>query len=986
MRAPASRPSARGLAIAAVLAAGAVGGSSLPVPVQALVAAALLAGLGLAGLRFARAFLPGEDRATTAVAALTLVAAAWTLVGTALGHFGALTPRNVLVAAALAVAASAWARRGPAPRTGNGGAPAGAERALLAATLAFFAAALLIEVVRQFDAPPGAQGYDDTSYHLSAVATWLQWGDLRMVKFPVGDGSTAFYPFAGELFSFLLLAPLGGVDVLARWSELPFALGALAAIVAIGRQLSLRDGATATAAALYAAIPRVFPAGALGAGNDHAMGFFLLASAAFALRLRRRPARGAWALLGCAAGLVVGTKYSGPMLLPGLLALAAAAAVAGLRAGRGGPLGPRLRSAALGAAASAAAAGAVGGYAYLRNAATAGNPVFPATVSAFGRRLFQGWAGDTIAGFGVRGRSDVAPLGFLWDRVDLLGPLFRGTLLPAVPLAFLLALLYLAAPRLRGRGARVDRADALVEAVLLGVPIAQYLAFVFLMADHRDVRYVYGALALSAVSAAWLLDRLPAALASRLRPALLLAVLASLAAARWSASGPRGLLAASGVAALVALGGALLPAPLRTAATALPRGARAAATAGALALLAAAGGSAVERYLAHRLDAHPAAAFLDRTAPAGSTVAFCGGNQPYLFFGDRLANRLLYVPTWDGPPGPRGTPAPLGASFYSWKGPLEFPHEGADRRAWMRNLEALDVRCVVVVRAGEELPERDWIAARPDAFRRLRRDSRHEVFAFAPAVPDEVRLVLRFDRPETDYFLAGDWIAPEADGPAPRSLRLRAGRGLLGIPPLDAVARRVAIELEGDAAAAGPFVVELNGRALRKADEDGPLVAFTVPPEEWKAGRNSLAVVPDPSGGGQELRLAALELSLSPADAPSRPASGELPGNVDRPEEGATVSDGSLVVAGWCRERGGGRIDPVRFLVDGREAKPVRLVRTDRPDVTAALPYIVEAHETGFEAVLDVKGLPPGRHALVVEVETPDGRRRTFPERAFLSR
>mgnify|MGYP000982355167 FL=1 len=54
--------------------------------------------------------------------------------------------------------------------------------------------------------------------------------------------------------------------------------------------------------------------------------------------------------------------------------------------------------------------------------------------------------------------------------------------------------------------------------------------------------------------------------------------------------------------------------------------------------------------------------------------------------------------------------------------------------------------------------------------------------------------------------------------------------------------------------------------------------------------------------------------------------------------------------------------------------------------MVAAIPYVVEARETGFEAVLDVKGLPPGRHVVVVEVETPDGRRRTFPERAFSTR
>jgi hypothetical protein len=47
------------------------------------------------------------------------------------------------------------------------------------------------------------------------------------------------------------------------------------------------------------------------------------------------------------------------------------------------------------------------------------------------------------------------------------------------------------------------------------------------------------------------------------------------------------------------------------------------------------------------------------------------------------------------------------------------------------------------------------------------------------------------------------------------------------------------------------------------------------------------------------------------------------------------------------------------------------------------LPYVVEARETGFAVDLDVSGLPAGDHSLVVELETPDGRRRTFPPRRF---
>jgi hypothetical protein len=115
----------------------------------------------------------------------------------------------------------------------------------------------------------------------------------------------------------------------------------------------------------------------------------------------------------------------------------------------------------------------------------------------------------------------------------------------------------------------------------------------------------------------------------------------------------------------------------------------------------------------------------------------------------------------------------------------------------------------------------------------------------------------------------------------------------------------------------------------------------------------------------------------------ARAGPGDLPGNLDAPAEGSEVVGGVLTASGWCRERGGGRIDPVRLTIDGREAIPLRSARPDRPDVVAVLPYVVEPGQTGFAFDLDVSALPAGEHSLVVELETPDGRRRTFPPRRF---
>ncbi|MDL2716614.1 MAG: hypothetical protein PT977_02575, partial [Acidobacteriota bacterium] len=674
-------------------------------------------GIGLLSFRLARFLLPDEDLATTLTAALVFLVACWTVVATLLGHFGALTPRTVLFAGALALLAAApLAMRAPVPPNRIVQSGGQAERSTMLAALAFFGIATAFAVFSQWDAPPGAHGFDDTSYHLSAAATWHQWHDLRSMKFPIGDGSTTFYPIAGELFSLLLLVPLGGIDFLARWSEVPFALFSLVALASLARLLSLRAGAVGVAVLLYAANPRVFPSGMLGAGNDHLVGFCVLASACAALLLRRGPTPGRAVFLGASLGLLIGTKYTGAMFLPPLVLLAGACAASGLRRKQTGDSRPGFRSAWLGCLAGALTLVGVGGYTYLRNAVGTGNPLFPATLSVGGHRIFQGWAGDTIAGLGAGGGSDLEPLRFLWDRIDLFGPLFRWILLPAAVLAPLLAFLSWLGSLVRrarpGRGRGVEAG----EVVLLTLPVVLYLTFVRLMVDHRDIRYVYGALALAGIAVAWLVERLPSRVARLGRQAVLLAVMAALVASQHADRGTGWVLAAGALSAAIVMADVLWRRAAPRSSKVGPMGVSLIVATVLVALVSMFGGRLLETYLARKLDTIPAAAFLDGAAPPGTTIAFCGGNQPYPFFGRRLQNRLLYVPIYRGPSARGGLDPPLGASFFSWGGPLEFPRHRAVREEWRENLRRLDVGFVVVVKTGDELPERDWIAIEPEEF------------------------------------------------------------------------------------------------------------------------------------------------------------------------------------------------------------------------------------------------------------------------------
>jgi hypothetical protein len=660
------------LIAAGLLALGAVWADA-PRAVQGAVLAALIVALGRAGWGAARALLPGAGRASRWSCAFCVAVALATTTATFLGHFGFLRPGPFLLAVAgAAVAARWWGTRAageapPAPAAASAERPplprsARVERALLAAAL--FALVLLAHrAVRDHRyALPGRFGFDDLSYHLSAVATWHRYGDLRMIKFAFGDASTAFYPIGSELVAWVLLAPFRDSDVAARWAQLPFLPAVLVAVAALARTLGLSRRGALLAAALFGALPRIVPLFALSAGNDLSTACFAVAAADALLLFGRRPAAGRAVSAGLALGLLAGTKYIGLLFCAPLLLVLAASAAAHRREWSA-------RRAAGVLALAAGVALAAGGYTYLRNARSTGNPVFPAPVTVAGRPLLPGWEAVTLAQRRHLPEFALDVPRFLTRRPDLLGTLFPWTLLPAALLAPAAALLW---PRRRPLAARLETAAA------LALPPLFFLQFVYQMHDHRDVRYVLAGLAVAGVGCAWLLER-PAGLAGTLpRCVLLLALLAAL--------GPR-----------------LTPIRDWRDVVPLPHAPR------------------VARYQAGKLSpakpAHtaelPAARALDAHAgAAGAEVAFVGGNRPYLFFGSRLQNGVHVVPTGPG----------LASRFYTWGDPARWPPPGRYRR-WRENLDELGVRYVAVVlteRAAN--PERRWMRRRPESFRRLYSD------------------------------------------------------------------------------------------------------------------------------------------------------------------------------------------------------------------------------------------------------------------------
>ncbi|MGZ5382079.1 MAG: hypothetical protein ACXWFQ_09455, partial [Thermoanaerobaculia bacterium] len=116
------------------------------------------------------------------------------------------------------------------------------------------------------------------------------------------------------------------------------------------------------------------------------------------------------------------------------------------------------------------------------------------------------------------------------------------------------------------------------------------------------------------------------------------------------------------------------------------------------------------------------------------------------------------------------------------------------------------------------------------------------------------------------------------------------------------------------------------------------------------------------------------------AQAPAHRRDDGIPASVDEPAEGARVTP-PFRVRGWCQERGGGRVDPVDFRLDGLLLEETRVTRTPRPDVAAVLPEIGDASAAGWEAFLSPE-VTPGRHLLTVTFQAGD-RRRVYPPRTI---
>jgi hypothetical protein len=699
--------------IAAILLAGAAVPDS-PRAFQVLVFAAMLAALWTAGSRLARRLVPDFGPASHGVAAFTFAVGIAVVPATWLGQIGWLRPAPFLAWTAVAFllcrllpVAPAAPVAGPLAPTAAAARSARFDLALLIVAGVAVALVGVDDMGRLLGSPVGMHGFDDTSYHLSEVATWIRSGDLRMIRFSMGDPSTPFYPVLGEMASWVLIAPFRDSDVAARWTQLPFSLFSFLAVAAIARRLGLSRRSAAFAAIAYAGIYHVFPILAVAAGNDPSTAFFTLAGIDASLAAARRPRPGTAVTAGAALGLLLATKYIGVLFAPPILALLAAAAWIERRRRDPAERPPARRLATI-AALLAATMALTGGYTYLRNAATTGNPIFPAPVTIGGLEILPGWWGVSTADRAREPAYQIDVWQFLTRRAKLFGSYFPFTLLPAALLAPLLALW-------RRRW---------LTALTFLLAIVFFLQFLYLMQDHRDIRYFLPAIALAAVAFAWLLETGGPRVALPLR-GVLLAWIAVQAVRRVGDSGA----AQAGIAAaVVAVGWLAEIAWRRRRAGIVPRVHPWRAWAGAAVVAAAALplGGAVDRYQAVKLDNQPAALALERlVGPKGAHVAYAGYNQPYLFFGSRFQNDVEIVPRNRS----------VDAQYYRWGTRLANPYVEGSYSRWKGILDEKEIAFVVTVRSPWEDPEHRWVSKRTDDFALAYQDPSVEIWRVIDATP-----------------------------------------------------------------------------------------------------------------------------------------------------------------------------------------------------------------------------------------------------------
>ncbi len=643
---------------------------------QVLAFLALMAAFGVGGLGIVRRFLWGERPSEDALRAFLVAVGLAVLLGTALGLTGSFRPVPAGIAAGVvAVLGIVLLVRSPRPYHAPAPPLTPAARAVLCLGLG----TVLAHVVLLWPGPTLLT--DALTYHLTFPARWLQEGRIVRVPAAFHAGAHAYFPVNQEVLSVWWMLPFHS-EVFARFIQVPFLLAAALAVYVLttARGLS-RDAGAALAGAFL--LFRPFLGQAVGGPyNDVTLVALFLGALHACDGVRDDRSRGGW-VFGIALGLFLGTKF-----VAVVFALPLIAAFLLARPGWRTPVVAIVPAVLL------------GGTWYAWNWMQTGDPVYPGDLAIGGVTLAEGLYAPGVF---EKHRTMEAFLAMVTGANPFsLTPVLAG----ALGVLWLLS-------HLRRKGSFTASTT----------PVLLVLLYVLLvpLEDSRYLMPAFAALAVSAGAAATLLGT---------RWSLMAPVALASIAYHETMEGTEGvhktcLVFAGAIFVLWTVGRRLVPIPPR---------AILGACAGALLVAMGAAPFAVDLYHAVAYGKDPliyraangdegeAWTWLhEATREAPATIAYAGTGQAFPLFGERLVNRVIYVPVREGPERlvheyrdryRKPVANPLERSS-------EIVRSPADRAAWLERIERNGVRYLFVVGSeqdGTPLLERAWADGAPELF------------------------------------------------------------------------------------------------------------------------------------------------------------------------------------------------------------------------------------------------------------------------------
>jgi hypothetical protein len=249
---------------------------------------------------------------------------------------------------------------------------------------------------------------DGPIYHLYFAVRWWKAARLELVPVPFGENAATYFPAVGDLWFTWLVAGWGG-DQLAKVGQAPFLVVAAVASYATARRLGAsRDGAALAVGWFVTSTPLILVTFEPNVDTIFVAGY-LAASFFFARAALGDQPETSLALGAIAAGGAWGTKPTGTVFVPPLLALAVL--FSGRLQGRLGSASvpadadfshPRMAPDGSGGAISSVLVQLVAlaglsllmpGFWFARNAVLTGNPLYPLDIPLLG---WIGWYGPEV--------------------------------------------------------------------------------------------------------------------------------------------------------------------------------------------------------------------------------------------------------------------------------------------------------------------------------------------------------------------------------------------------------------------------------------------------------------------------------------------------------------------------------------------------------------------------------------------------------------